>query len=346
MKYESELISEILEMEGHKSSSLHYESECVEEWIESVRGAYPKVCDYEGEWINYYLNNGGIGVFPYETVSNVTEATIYHTVPIPFKSAILKGQTLVNLLDRNSMTASNLDYTFDNGVYTINSTKPWSKIVFTTNLVQNKKYFVMVSSSIPDAIIYCRNSSNEATKICTPGECPFIFTNPIDNIKNVSIEFPSAVTNGTVSQPMIIEYQEGMEKWSISYFEGMQSVQMPGLTTSNEDGTKTNILTVNEDVALGSNGSVYDELDLLTGKLTQRIDENGGVLSQVIVKTVGLTITNQEGVTVNRLNAMNETTHIKTNGTPINPFFTGEIPVEAIGQNLNSFIEQEGEQNE
>ena len=49
---------------------------------------------------------------------------------------------------------------------------------------------------------------------------------------------------------------------------------------------------------------------------------------------------------VNQLKAMNETTHIKTNGTPINPFFSGEIAVEAIEQNLNSFIEQEGEQNE
>ena len=34
---------------------------------------------------------------------------------------------------------------------------------------------------------------------------------------------------------------------------------------------KSNILTVNEEVTLRSNGSVQDELDLLTGKLTQRI---------------------------------------------------------------------------
>ena len=66
------------------------------------------------------------------------------------------------------------------------------------------------------------------------------------------------------------------------------SVRMPVLTTSNEDGTKTNILTVNEDVTLRSNGSVYDELDLLTGKLTQRIDEDGSVLTQEVVKTVDL----------------------------------------------------------
>lgn len=51
---------------------------------------------------------------------------------------------------------------------------------------------------------------------------------------------------------------------------------------------KTNILTVNEDVTLRSNGSVCDELDLLTGKLTQRIDEDGEILTQEVVKTVDL----------------------------------------------------------
>lgn len=51
------------------------------------------------------------------------------------------------------------------------------------------------------------------------------------------------------------------------------SVRMPGLTTSNEDGTKTNILTVNEDVTLRGVGGVKDELDCLTGEITQRIVE-------------------------------------------------------------------------
>ena len=61
----------------------------------------------------------------------------------------------------------------------------------------------------------------------------------------------------------------------------------------NYDGsTKTNILTVNEDVELRSNGSVYDELDLLTGKLTQRIDEDGEVLAKEVIKTVDLNSSN------------------------------------------------------
>ena len=31
----------------------------------------------------------------------------------------------------------------------------------------------------------------------------------------------------TFGQPMIIEYQEGMENWDIPYFTGMQSVKLP-----------------------------------------------------------------------------------------------------------------------
>ena len=51
---------------------------------------------------------------------------------------------------------------------------------------------------------------------------------------------------------------------------------------------KSNILTVNEDVTLRSDGNICDELNLLTGQLTQRIGEDGVVLSQEVVKTVDL----------------------------------------------------------
>ena len=53
MKYQSELIKEIVEARGHNKSSLHYESECIESWIEESKGAYPKLCDYQSEWLNY-----------------------------------------------------------------------------------------------------------------------------------------------------------------------------------------------------------------------------------------------------------------------------------------------------
>ena len=90
MKYESELIKEIVDSRGHDKSSLHYESECIESWIEEAKGAYPKLCDYQSEWLNYISildDTGGgedpeppIGEFPYETITDVTEATLNKAV--------------------------------------------------------------------------------------------------------------------------------------------------------------------------------------------------------------------------------------------------------------------------
>lgn len=60
MKYESELINEILEQRGHEVPNLHYQSECIEEWINKYRWIYPKICDYESEWMNY-INENPIG---------------------------------------------------------------------------------------------------------------------------------------------------------------------------------------------------------------------------------------------------------------------------------------------
>jgi hypothetical protein len=49
-----------------------------------------------------------------------------------------------------------------------------------------------------------------------------------------------------------------------------------------------NILESDEEIELRSNGDVCDELNLLTGELTQRIDENGEILAQEIIKTINL----------------------------------------------------------
>ena len=53
----------------------------------------------------------------------------------------------------------------------------------------------------------------------------------------------------------------------------LKSVNNPVLTTSNEDGTKTNVLTANEDVVLRGIGDMKDTLDISTGELTTCIGE-------------------------------------------------------------------------
>lgn len=91
---------------------------------------------------------------------------------------------------------------------------------------------------------------------------------------------------------------------------------------------KSNILTVNEDVTLRSNGDVYDELNLLTARLTQRIDENNEVLSQEVIKTVDLNILDQNGQNVKQLMSFSGGTHINTGSLEGSPLPSVSVSVE------------------
>lgn len=93
---------------------------------------------------------------------------------------------------------------------------------------------------------------------------------------------------------------------------------------------KSNILTVNEDVTLRSNGNICDELNLLTGQLTQRIDEDGGVLSQEVVKTVDLSILDQNENKVSSISSFNDTTHITASSETIPPIFEGYLATKEV----------------
>jgi hypothetical protein len=75
-------------------------------------------------------------------------------------------------------------------------------------------------------------------------------------------------------------------------------------------------------VTLRSNGDICDELNLLTGQLTQRIGEDGVVLSQEVVKTVDLSS--------NKVYAYNGTTHYTCSSEEgsLIPTACIEVPVE------------------
>ena len=62
---------------------------------------------------------------------------------------------------------------------------------------------------------------------------------------------------------------------------------------------------------------------------------------QETVKTVDLTVVNQDEETLSKIKPIEGTMHVEVSGTPINPTAVLEVPVEAITQNLNSFIEEE-----
>ena len=439
MKYQSELIKEIVEARGHKQSSLHYESECIESWLAEAKGAYPKLCDYESEWLSYISildDTGGgedpeppIGEFPYETITDVTEATVDNVVPLAYKSAVLKGLTMVNIINSNRPSYNFIDYNLSN----VDSAKTYY-VKFETS-VPVSEIGMLMNASTWNVNISDVNSTNGYV-ILTPNK-----NKPISALR---VRFDANTDKAYIPSAnlLCIEYREGMENWNIPYFEGMQSVEMPVLTTSNEDGTKTNILRVNEDVTLCGIGDVHDTLDCLTGEVTERIGEmvlNGSetwkgpypggatvegmyyytyedtrikrntttnvlttisyggfasipfnsvwkktqegisssnstglglrlatkiasaaelksylqqnpttlkyqLATESIIKTVELNIQDQNGKTLSVIKPFEGTMHLSTSSDTIKPLFSGEIPVEAITQNLASFIDLEMEE--
>ena len=435
--YESELIKEIVEARGHKKSSLHYESECAESWIEEAKGAYPKLCDYQSEWLNYISildDMGGgedpeppIGEFPYVVLSDVTEATIDNVVPYAYKSAILKGQTLVNIKGKESNDFSMPGY---------------PKYDFLIPLVKKNTDYLIKYDTTTDGVLavgFLKDKSSWSNNLEQQPDAGLIRLN--------SGQYPNyfRITAGrgqtlSINNLLIVEYKEGMENWDIPYFEGMQSVKMPVLTTSNEDDTKSNILTVNEEVELHGVGEARDELDLMTGEVVQSVGEivldgsddeewrlswgesenyigfqlNANIpnvkgyspnqvsnllprtdysalsgkdyewfvvtnnntfnlkiaknrlissnvdglkrylsinpliaqyqLAEKTIKTVELNIQDQDGKTLSTIKPIEGKMFLSTSSDAIKPLFSGEIPVEAITQNLASFIDLEMEE--
>ena len=425
MKYQSELLKEIIDKEGHITSLLHYQSECVETFIKDAKGSYPKLCDYEGEWLNYINTQSCIGEFPYVTLSDVTEATVNNVVPYEYKSAILKGNTLVNLATQKSGRF--------NG-------KRFLHFPLSYNLNPNTNYFVnfiVKESTLTDGVTCRFKNTSTGITLGALKSSGIIATNAnVADILEIYIDNTDDVANGLdafIDDIMVIEYKEGMENWNIPFFEGIQSVKMPDLTTTNADDTKSIILTVNEDVELRGIGNVKDELNCLTGEVTERIGEivldgsqnvaswwnttstvgvsisiptmknisnlvcdrlpvvyyrdinndtydtdgiaswdSGNIVrfrilkSKLItadidgiisylqsnpitvqyelvsesVKKVDLSVFNQNGNKLMKIKPIEGTMNISTSSDTIQPTFSGEIPVEAITQNLSSFIKE------
>lgn len=178
------------------------------------------------------------------------------------KSAILKGQTLVNVIDYDNVALKNATNNGD-GTYTLkhaqdinasyiipkttkkNLFKPNTKYLLVVNIIENNTGTVLGLSgfsspfTLPD--IKQRNfedklgwqfktlTTNSDISVDDRGR-------PVYNHIYFGIwEEGGDLSTSIKFKFMIIEYQEGMENWDIPYFEGMQSVKMPVLTTTGKN---------------------------------------------------------------------------------------------------------------
>ena len=362
LKYESELLYDLMKRDGDDAPSdvLPYESELKEKYLNQVVGAYPKLQDYRPEWLNYNLYHHLPSDFPVETVTDVTHATFQNVVPYAYKSAILKGQTLVNEALIDYMNTANYA-TISGDTLTLDLSRQHSIIELTKDnplLVPNEIYTCILYDVVGDTTnvnLSIQNASSTKLHLKDVGY-KFKFTMGIGNNTTNRLCYVEnlVATSGTVSFKMVL-LKGDYTNVDIPYFTGMQSVIMPVLTTSNEDGTKTNILSCLEPVELGSVGEVKDELNLLTQQLTQRTEtrpyQEGDELNsefvtdmtntryklaQEVVKTVDLTCLNEQGESVNFM-PFEGTMHVSTSSNTLPPLMDMDVPVEATTQNLNSF---------
>ena len=240
MKYQSEIIAEIVDKRGHEKSSLHYESECIQSWIDENKGNYPKLCDYQSEWLNY-INENHIGVFPYETLTDVTEATVNNVVPYSYKSAILSGQTLVNLSQINKFSISGSGTVIHSGITNLMKTNTtYTRIlVITKNTLTGANSTNGVAHSIgnDNFSYYVDNTAIKielnftgvvVNKTVTTGS-------DLTQYKNFSGIRIFAVNTGGVLEGYELILEGDYTNVDIPYFEGMQSVKMPVLKTTGKN---------------------------------------------------------------------------------------------------------------
>lgn len=141
----------------------------------------------------------------------------------------MKGRTLVNL-------CSDKGYHFGENV--------WAKIHLNADMVKpNTKYIALVQH-IPVNCRWAITNQDGSNVHCPYTVNPFNVFETTDTVSSVLSVHINTINNTVITitkeelekvKPMIIEYQEGMENWDIPYFEGMQSVKMPVLTTTGKN---------------------------------------------------------------------------------------------------------------
>ena len=474
MKYESTILKRLIDTYGVVGNP-RYISEIIKEFIVRGKERFPKLFTYQADWLAHIDE---FGLNPSYTVS-YTGQSIYtpNTLERPVKSAILSGNTLVNLIkvcnvQITSTSSKSLKYVYGG----LDTSKSYllqyrvNQLPELTNTSDSGRVlkFEWYNSNTSKSHLNVYNKDLVVGKNNTQIIEPYIDSVTRTNFGVYCPNYASGILDIDI---IIIEYQQGMENWDIPYFEGMQSVKMPVLTTTGknlfdinnnsrnlsgsvdnfqpltfegnqvsvtskftcslqylvklkpntkytvtvsernehnkgsqfriarysptessftadwnnlfadihlnnnksqssfvtdatgyivaalnpksgnefltstfyniqlEEGSsattyepyKSNILTVNEEVELGSVGEVKDELDLLTGKITQRTDirpyqesdesdsevltdmtNTRYKLAQEVVKTVDLTILDQNGQSVDHLKSFNGGTHVYT----------------------------------
>lgn len=178
----------------------------------------------------YLVKNGGLENLDYVLYEFQKEAyTMLNTVEKPYKSAILSGNTLVNLIGEISFPDS-VNHYFHVNLKQYEIGKDYLFMIFNAPEEITEVYFGNGASTIVwrnYTSDFVRNGSTISIKVtCPPNyDGSMILPHVRYGDASLSLDVLKQI------KVMLIPYQQGMENWDIPYFEGMQSVKMPVLST-------------------------------------------------------------------------------------------------------------------
>lgn len=175
--------------------------------------------------------------------------TATETIEGRAKSAILTGQTLVNLLSTKYMycnlpTSEEVELNSSVNTYDAPDVRV-KRIKLNQTLQANKKYILLLNvvslengKSIGGLTVSTSNEEDyNIPRFSNTGLQYKMFETKFE-VKEIALYLDFNETTPSIAkikQPVLMEYQEGMENWDIPYFEGMQSVKMPVLTATGKN---------------------------------------------------------------------------------------------------------------
>ena len=193
------------------------------------------------ELLGYLAENGGVGDFEYVLYTlNQRLSTLYSTKERPVKSAILKGQTLVNMVTDNTTNGYTLEQDgssiknarvnlidgFENDIYTIIFE------ISNMNIVNPNGNWIVYINAQTKADSGADNTSIKS--FIKNGRVSFTYKpsreQKTTNWFNICLHIDSGV-GSTITIKNVVVLKGDHTQEDIPYFEGMQSVKMPVLKT-------------------------------------------------------------------------------------------------------------------
>ena len=194
------------------------------EKVDYIGKQHSKLRDTMNTNVDYIIKTA-IGEFNYLDYEG-QHITTTNSIEGHAKSAILSGKTLVNYFPEYTKTMAIGTGSWRiifNGKINIPLT-PNTSYLFINNSNVGKKINVSVIDETTAERNVIANLTTNIAKFTTP--------DTTDNFPRMNVYLMEDNTSElTYDSFMVIPYQDGMENWDIPYFEGMQSVKMPGLTT-------------------------------------------------------------------------------------------------------------------